>query len=148
MPGMSLLMELIQPCHNPRYLMQREALNLYHQDCEMPIMTLYSFMMKSEYGCAWDAFKVYLELKTLGYVVSRHNVPWSISMNASIGHKNILNCSNDELSTCVESLTLSGSFENPDRGQDLDLVFDVFAPNSKFKKTDPGIPDFSLLISR
>lgn len=60
------------------YLMQREALRVFYKKSIMTIMDLYEFIMTGEFGCSWDAYKTYLELKTLGYIVARHKVSWSI----------------------------------------------------------------------
>lgn len=173
------------------YLMQKEALIVQNGDFSMTIMDIYTYLMTGEYGCSWDAFKVYLELKVLGYIVGRHNVLWSnSSMNSRIlenSHKR----SSDEVCSHFDGLqlmdesciqlgkhyaeahtnslpdsraTLScGVHVHEDKAthqccnyandsgvssRNVELMFDVFPPNSSFKKTNPGNPDFSLCVSR
>eukprot|EP00250_Pteridium_aquilinum_P011772 c20297_g1_i1 orf=528-1448(-) len=175
------------------YLMQREALTILNGDSLMTIMDIYTCIMIGDYGCTWEAFKVYLELKTLGYIVGRHNVLWSNTSNITKGSRNSLQKLNDGLlpshferlqvrdekgiiqdgKDCAEACASSSSdskesggscrvcmheeeatyqFCDPSNGSHVsaravELMFDVFPPNSSFKKTNPGTPDFSLCIS-
>ncbi|MCO5588984.1 hypothetical protein L7F22_042948 [Adiantum nelumboides] len=65
------------------YMLQREALTVSNGESFMTIMDIYSKIMMGTYGCTWDAFKVYLELKHLGYIVRRHSQLWSNALPKS-----------------------------------------------------------------
>ncbi|KAL8459477.1 hypothetical protein ACS0TY_036822 [Phlomoides rotata] len=89
---------------------------------------------KNEYGCSWESFEVYRHLKFLGYVVGRHGVPWTM--------KNVKIKDNGSLDNSCITEMFGG----------LNLVetrpiFDVYPPNSKFKKSSPGNPSFALCIA-
>jgi tRNA-splicing endonuclease subunit Sen54 len=60
------------------------------------------------------------ELKSLGYIVGRHGIPWSVKKGES-----------EEMQT---------SEARP--------VFDVYRPNSMFKKSCPGDPIFVLCFTK
>ncbi|KAK9947079.1 hypothetical protein M0R45_012515 [Rubus argutus] len=64
----------------------------------------------------WEEFRAYKELKSLGYIVGRHGIPRSVKKGES-----------EEMQT---------SEARP--------IFDVYRPNSKFKKSCPGDPIFVL----
>jgi hypothetical protein len=53
------------------------------------------------------------------------------------------------LSCALENLSISkGSSDLEHHQQGLKLVFDVYLPNTKFKKSAPGVPEFILCIAR
>lgn len=41
------------------------------------LLDAYSLVTSPSYGCSWDDFQAYSYLKKLGYVVGRHNFPWT-----------------------------------------------------------------------
>ncbi|KAI5075117.1 hypothetical protein GOP47_0009193 [Adiantum capillus-veneris] len=88
------------------YMLQREALTVVDGDSFMNIMDIYSKIMMGTYGCTWEAFKVYIELKTLGYIIRRHNVLWSNSLPKSRVPKNLPQEFKDELPSHVTKLAI------------------------------------------
>uniref|UniRef100_A0A2N9H6E5 tRNA-splicing endonuclease subunit Sen54 N-terminal domain-containing protein n=1 Tax=Fagus sylvatica TaxID=28930 RepID=A0A2N9H6E5_FAGSY len=102
-------------------------------------------------GGSWELFEIYRHLKSLGYIVGRHGIAWSMK-----GVKS--NC---------QSVSLQGS---PQRSEVVDLepedersivglfnhmhinearpIFDVYLPNSKFRKSSPGDPSFVICLTR
>lgn len=201
-------------CHIEEIMFMAEhgALLMLEGDASLSMEDIYSLLAEENYGCTWDYYQAYCHLKGLGYIVGRHNCPWTlksdeykpmpcclsssedqghnyeddaISVDLSKGN----NCfrSNSTLSTsedkqmflkdgecsstflqatsCIhsssrveESLSLScalenlsiskGSSDSEHHQQGLKLVFDVYLPNTKFKKSAPGIPEFILCIAR
>lgn len=136
------------------YMLQREALILWNGDSVMNIMDIYSKIMMGAYGCTWEAFKVYLELKNLGYVIRRHNILWSSSSLKSKAPQKSPQQPSSELNNLFDKLEIRGTEKSICGNQHIDpsgraphLMFDVFSPNCNFKKTNPGTPDFSLFIS-
>ncbi|XP_002961843.2 tRNA-splicing endonuclease subunit Sen54 [Selaginella moellendorffii] len=108
------------------YLVEQGCLILTLQGRTMDLHEVLELLGVEKNGCSMDAYNVYSHFKALGYVVSRHNVDW----------------------------TAKEEPESIDRERDdhssssLKLVFDVYAPNSQFRKTSPGVPLFSLCVSR
>ncbi|XP_073154811.1 uncharacterized protein [Henckelia pumila] len=104
---------------------------------------------RSRHGCSWEFFEVYRHLKYLGYIVGRHDIPWSsknFKPDATVeeGSREFdLTRENGSISSCfltekVSALQLS----------ETKPMYDVYTPNSKFKKSSPGSPCFVLhLIS-
>ncbi|XP_044467224.1 tRNA-splicing endonuclease subunit Sen54-like isoform X2 [Mangifera indica] len=125
-------------------------------DSSLPLKFIYEKVAKAKTGCSWELFEVYRHLKSLGYIVRRHGVPWTKKITEG---KNV-----DIIS---DSVSLQGSQE---RNEDMDLesrkagsiidlfshlqineagpVFDVYLPNRKFKKSCPGDPNFMLYLMR
>ncbi|XP_057721083.1 uncharacterized protein LOC130935380 isoform X2 [Arachis stenosperma] len=133
------------------YLMEIGALDLL-DDCErsMSLMDMYEKIAGGKSGCCWEMFEVYRHLKSLGYIVGRHGVAWSLKGIKS-SHKAVdvaeeteqgvdLMSSKSELSInkLLSEMQINGS--RPD--------FDVYLPNSRFRKSSPGDPSFLLYLSR
>ena len=90
-------------------------------------------------------------MKSLGYVIGRHGIAWStkgvksnyqsISLQGSIQSSKVVDIeSKDERS-------IIGLF-NDMHINEARPVFDVYLPNSKFRKSSPGAPSFVLCLTR
>ncbi|XP_057837862.2 uncharacterized protein LOC131048039 [Cryptomeria japonica] len=194
------------------YMVERGALLLLDGDLSLSMEDVYSLLMDGKYGCSWEYYQAYCHLRGLGYIVGRHDIPWTFKVNKSkptacsldtseglfnecgrdIGNTDISNedkhcfqsnfiittrenekmllkdveCCSDGLETTslnqdsckVEVASLEKALQNlsicrysidsGDHGKGLNLVFDVYNPNTKFKKSAPGSPDFILCITR
>ncbi|KAJ0042112.1 hypothetical protein Pint_17839 [Pistacia integerrima] len=139
------------------FLAEIGALHLLDDnDSSLPLKYIYEKVAKEKNGCSWELFEVYRHLKSLGYIVGRHGVPWTMKINKG---KNV-----DIIS---DSVSLQGTqernedmdFESRKAGSIIDLfsnlqinemgpVFDVYLPNRKFKKSCPGDPSFVLYLTR
>lgn len=129
------------------YLAEIGALDVLNVDnIPIPLGDMYTKVAedKDKYGCSWESFEVYRHLKFLGYIVGRHGVAWSM--------KNVKNKPNGQGMEELCSITDRGSvddnfiaemFGNFHLGGTRPM-FDVFPPNSKFKKSSPGNPSFML----
>lgn len=130
-----------------RFLMEIGALLLMDDnDTSLSIKDMYAKVS----GCAWELFEVYRHLKSLGYIVGRHGIAWSTK----------------GVKSSSESVSLQGSpqssevdVELKDKGSIIGLfndlhinearaVFDVYLPNSRFRKSSPGNPRFVLCLTR
>ncbi|KAG5055102.1 hypothetical protein JHK85_007612 [Glycine max] len=67
----------------------------------------YEKVASGKSGCCWELFDVYRHLKSIGYIIGRHGVAWSL-----------------------KSIKVN----------DLRPDFDVYLPNSRFRKSCPGDP--------
>ncbi|XVF31296.1 hypothetical protein REPUB_Repub16aG0133800 [Reevesia pubescens] len=102
-------------------------------------------------GCYWELFEVYRHLKSLGYVVGRHGIPWSVkgqkikagtcSLQGSQERNELLEMESKDKNSIIEL------FDNM-QITEVSLAFDVYLPNSKFRKSSPGDPSFVLYLSR
>ncbi|CAO2045749.1 unnamed protein product [Urochloa humidicola] len=112
---------------------------------------IYGKIAGGKYGCSWDAFQAYKHLKSLGYIVGRYGVPWTV--------KNSGNCDTTVPPTSVAHT--DQSFKRADgtcrditellKEMHIDGIspsFEVYLPNSKFKKSAPGAPSFLLCLLR
>lgn len=84
----------------------------------------YCLLATPAYGCSWNVYQVFGQLKKFGYIVGRHGVPWTLQENLW----------KDEPKA---SLT---------HGK-LELTFDVHKPSGQFQKAKPGAPAFSVCIA-
>ncbi|XP_068635199.1 uncharacterized protein [Aristolochia californica] len=137
------------------FLAKIEALLVFDSSgAPLTIMQIAQKLADAKNGCCFKSFMVYKRLKSLGYVVGRHNVPWSMKRRTSqpessndilstrkINHDNESNGEGDATSS------LSNVFKDLHLG-DLKPTFDVYLPNSKFKKSSPGNPYFLLCLLR
>lgn len=98
-----------------------------------------------------SAYAVYSYLRSQSYVVLRH-VPRSGEKKA-IGGITLKNCKHDSSQWSVRTRSLSTpppfvidiSVDSSLPANDL-IAYDVYAPSSQFRKTDPGPPDFCVMI--
>ncbi|KAF8102130.1 hypothetical protein N665_0201s0415 [Sinapis alba] len=111
----------------------------------IPLKGLYEKIAEEKNGCCWESYEVYRYLKGLGYIIRRHGVSWT-SKDAVITTP-----SGEEESVCVGECP-----EDKDAVTRLlggmqicgaRAVFDVYLPNSLFKKSSPGEPSFVACFS-
>ncbi|CAN6272620.1 unnamed protein product [Urochloa humidicola] len=95
---------------------------------------IYGKIVGEKYGCSWDVFRAYKHLKSLGYIVGRYDIPWTV--------KNSGTCDTTIPPTSV--LHTDQSFNRAG----ISPSFEVYLPNSKFKKSAPGAPSFLLCLLR
>jgi hypothetical protein len=60
-----------------RYLIEQGSLVMREGERVVSLLDAYSLVSSPSYGCSWDDFQAYSYLKKLGYVVGRHNFPWT-----------------------------------------------------------------------
>ncbi|KAL6656287.1 hypothetical protein ACP70R_007113 [Stipagrostis hirtigluma subsp. patula] len=134
------------------FLAERGALILLNdKDETIGMGDIYEKIARGNYGCSWDAFQAYKHLKSLGYIVGRYGVPWTKkdSGTCDIIHEST---SMDETDQSVDGA--DGTFSDITKllkEMQIDGIcpsFQVYLPNSKFKKSAPGSPSFLLCILR
>ncbi|MFS7975551.1 putative tRNA-splicing endonuclease, subunit Sen54 [Helianthus anomalus] len=129
-----------------RFLAEIGALQLFDDDGKcIPLEDIYKKVAGGVGGSSWESFEVYRHLKSLGYIIKRHRVCWSMkqlkSASASVEGESENGC--EETASITEITKLFGSMQINEVGP----VFDVYPPNSKFRKSSPGEPMFILCIS-
>ncbi|KAL4199399.1 hypothetical protein AMTRI_Chr03g50940 [Amborella trichopoda] len=62
------------------FLVERGALILLNGDTDtaLGLKEIYGLVQERTYGSSWECFEAYRHLKSLGYVVGRHNLPWTL----------------------------------------------------------------------
>ncbi|KAJ9565528.1 LOW QUALITY PROTEIN: hypothetical protein OSB04_001494 [Centaurea solstitialis] len=134
---------------NLRFLAEIGALHLLDdEDKCIPLEDIYKKVAKGIGGSSWESFEVYRHLKSLGYIIKRHGVCWSMKRNKSVpasveiepGSQRIINNGNDDMTSITETMDSMQINE-------LKPVFDVYPPNNKFRKSNSGNPLFVLCIS-
>ncbi|KAG5142714.1 hypothetical protein JHK82_018409 [Glycine max] len=61
------------------YLMELGALDIVDNDGRSLSLTeMYEKVASGKSGCCWELFEVYRHLKSLGYIIGRHGVAWSL----------------------------------------------------------------------
>ncbi|XP_068309262.1 tRNA-splicing endonuclease subunit SEN54-like [Pyrus communis] len=121
------------------------------RDISPSLEGMYVKISNGKHGCSWEEFQAYRQLKSLGYIVGRHGIPWSMK-SAKSNHESVTchGCldSNEEVDLdSEESRSVIGLF-NDMQINETRLVFDVYLPNSKFRKSSPGDPSFVLCFTR
>ncbi|KAK2438545.1 tRNA-splicing endonuclease subunit [Trifolium repens] len=113
------------------YLMELGALHLVdNENRSISLIEMYEKVAGGKYGCCWELFEVYRHLKSLGYIIGRHHVAWSLK----------------SIRSSQKSDALDGTQESEqlvDMGSKVELSM-----NSRFKKSSPGDPNFLLHLSR
>ncbi|KAJ6735263.1 TRNA-SPLICING ENDONUCLEASE SUBUNIT SEN54 [Salix purpurea] len=62
-----------------RFLAEIGALLVMDDNDEcLALKDIYKKIAGERNGCSWELFEVYKHLKSLGYIVGRHGVPWSL----------------------------------------------------------------------
>ena len=121
-------------------------------DAALSLTDIYEKVAKDKNRCSWESFEVYRHLKSLGYIINRHGLPWTLKINKS--------CCN---SKCLEGTLESDNTSKPNRQDETSSIicqlkdmrinemmpsYDVYLPNSKFRKSAPGNPSFILYLVR
>ncbi|PUZ55780.1 hypothetical protein GQ55_5G239800 [Panicum hallii var. hallii] len=96
------------------------------------------------------AFQAYKHLKSLGYIVGRYGVPWTMKNSGtcdttvppSVVHTD--QSFNRVDGTCSNITKLLKEMHI----DEISPSFEVYLPNSKFKKSSPGAPSFLLCLLR
>ncbi|RCV19744.1 hypothetical protein SETIT_3G409600v2 [Setaria italica] len=135
-----------------RFLVERGALiRLNDKDKTIGIEGIYEKIAGGKYGCSWDAFQAYKHLKSLGYIVGRYGVPWTMKNSGtcdttvpptSVVHTdqsfNRVDGTCSDITMLLKEMHIDG----------ISPSFEVYLPNSKFKKSSPGTPSFLLCLLR
>lgn len=135
------------------YMAERGALLLVDSDgMVLCLSDMYGMLTEWKNGCSWDSFQAYKHLKSLGYIVSRHGVQWTVKNDKHCydptcvrGLKEISGMSVTELE---EGFSITDGLRNMHIIGEAQPAFDVFLPNSKFRKSSPGEPDSVVYITR
>ena len=100
-------------------------------------------------GCSWELFQAYRQLKSLGYIVRRHGIPWSLKIVKSNSESSSPSCSTENVVglKSEDNISIVGMFSRM-QIDEVRPVFDVYLPNSKFRKSSPGDPSFVLCLTR
>lgn len=96
-----------------------------------------------------EYYEAYKHLKSLGYIVGRHGIPWSRrrSKANSIVNQDTLEPAQSGDEESRNSILIYEMINNMQIGG-LRLAFDVYPPNSRFRKSAPGDPCFVLCLAR
>ncbi|KAF9590994.1 hypothetical protein IFM89_000539 [Coptis chinensis] len=134
------------------FLAERGALLLQDEkDTILSQKDIYKMVAEANDGCCWESFKAFRHLKSLGYIVARHGVPWtSKNDNKSckptrpqgIPESDAVSGREMKDTTSVSSLLQSMQINN------LKPAFDVYLPNSNFRISSLGDPNFVPCIAR
>ncbi|WOL02091.1 hypothetical protein Cni_G10810 [Canna indica] len=128
------------------FLAERGALILTSADGKtFNLGDIYKKVIASNLGSSWEYFQAYRHLKSLGYIVKRHDIPWTLKNNRSCCGSNSPSETNGR--TCEVEFGISDLLQGM-QIHDLKPAFDVYLPNSKFKKSSPGDPSFLLCLLR
>ncbi|KAL3643750.1 hypothetical protein CASFOL_014565 [Castilleja foliolosa] len=120
------------------YLAEIGALDISNSDDKpLPLSDIYRKLTedKNTHGCSWESFEAYRHLKFLGYIVGRHGVPWSMKNNAK-----------PKTEAQEDNSLITEMFDKLHLGETRP-IFDVYSPNSKFRKSAPGDPSFVLCLT-
>lgn len=132
------------------FLMEIGALLLLSENDEsISLETMYQQLAEEKDGCFWELYEVYRHLKSLGYIVGRHGIPWSLKSVK----KNTGTVSSEGTSESLEVQSPQDCNSVIERFIKMDLneqklVFDVYLPNGKFRKSSPGDPSYVLSLIR
>lgn len=103
---------------------------------------------KNIYGCSWESFEAYRHLKFLGYIVCRHGVAWSMkNVKNDVSAEGVEEFCRIRDWTDEEDTSITEMLGNMHLGG-IRPIFDVFPPNSKFRKSCSGNPSFRLCLAR
>jgi len=132
--------------------MELGALHLVDsENRSISIIEMYEKVSGRKAGCCWELLDAYRHLKSLGYIIGRHNVAWSLKSIRS-SQKQVALEGTEESKQIVDmgskvELSLSKLFGEL-KINDLKPDFDIYLPDSRFRKSSPGDPNFLLYLSR
>jgi tRNA-splicing endonuclease subunit Sen54 len=132
--------------------MELGALHLVdNENRSISLIEMYEKVAGGKYGCCWELFEAYRHLKSLGYIIGRHHVAWSLKSIRSSQKPAALDGTEEseqlvDMGSKVE-LSISKLFGEL-KINNLKPDFDIYLPDSRFKKSSPGDPNFLLYLSR
>ncbi|KAA8517146.1 hypothetical protein F0562_017439 [Nyssa sinensis] len=131
------------------FLAEIGALDLLDDnDTSFPLKDIFKKVAEGNSGCFWESFEVYRHLKSLGYIVGRHGIPWTMT---SVKSKSDSPQGMREINGLIDKDSEGKDFIvelfNNMQINEVRPVFDVYPPNSKFKKSSPGNPSFVLCLT-
>ncbi|XP_024370577.1 uncharacterized protein [Physcomitrium patens] len=147
------------------FMVEQGSLLLREGERVVDLLEAYSLVSTPSYGCSWNNYQVYSYLKKLGYIVGRHNVPWTVSKKrppmpadevesitsqfAAVKTSEGTQETNTACSQLVDSKSAPGfevntELQGSESSSEMKLMYDVHLPNARFKKSNPGLPAFSL----
>ncbi|KAJ0988889.1 hypothetical protein J5N97_007245 [Dioscorea zingiberensis] len=133
------------------FLAERGALVLSGMDdATLNIKEIYMKIAEGNHKCSWESFVAYRHLKLLGYIVGRHCVPWTNKINTSCCYSDSFKGTSEKevgFGEAEENIPIIHQFENM-QIHEIIPTFDVYLPNSKFRKSSPGKPSFHLCLLR
>lgn len=133
-----------------RFLAELGALHvLDDNDTSISLTVLYDKIAQGKCGCCWESFEVYRHLKSLGYIIGQYGIPWT-SKGIKIGlgsHQGVLQRSSMTNEESEEKSSIT-ELVNGLHLTEVKPIFDVYLPNSKFRKSSPGDPSFVLCLAR
>ncbi|KAF6160764.1 hypothetical protein GIB67_035965 [Kingdonia uniflora] len=134
------------------YLAERGALLLLDVNhTPISLRAIYEMVGERSSGCCWESFEAYRHLKSLGYIVGRHGVPWSMKKEKGSCESTYPQGTQENNGVAQrdleENVSLTGLLGNMQINE-VKLAFDVYLPNSKFRKSSPGDPSFVLCLTR
>ncbi|XP_062117764.1 uncharacterized protein LOC133831477 isoform X2 [Humulus lupulus] len=99
-------------------------------------------------GCSWEHFQAYRQLKSLGYIVGRYNIPWSLKHVKSNTESSSSHWSSENVMDLKskDDISVVGMFSRL-QIDEVKPVFDVYLPNTKFRKSSPDDPSFVLCFA-
>ncbi|GMH20169.1 hypothetical protein Nepgr_022010 [Nepenthes gracilis] len=113
------------------------------KDTPLPLKHMYEKVAEGKNGCSWEAFEVYRHLKSLGYIVGRHDIPWSLKCIKSSSVSLEYTSGKAEI---ADSSSIVGLL-NDLQIKEVRPIFDVYLPNRKFRKSSPGDPSFLICLT-
>ncbi|KAI3925739.1 hypothetical protein MKX01_003298 [Papaver californicum] len=135
------------------FMAEQGALLLVNSDgMVLSLSDMYDMLTEQKSGCSWDSFQAYKHLKSLGYIVSRHGVQWTMKNDKHCSTPTCVADSKDSSGMSAteleEGFSITGCLRNMHIDYEAKPAFDVFLPNSKFRKSSPGEPDFVVYLTR
>lgn len=132
--------------------MELGALHLVDsENRSISIIEMYEKVSGRMTGCCWELFEAYRHLKSLGYIIGRHNFAWSLKSIRSSQKQVALEGTEEskqivDMGSKVEH-SISKLFGEL-KIKELKPDFDIYLPDSRFRKSSPGDPNFLLYLSR
>ncbi|TVU08826.1 hypothetical protein EJB05_42241 [Eragrostis curvula] len=134
------------------FLAERGALVLLDdKDETIGMEHIYEKIAGGNYGCSWDAFQAYKHLKSLGYIVGRYGVPWTMKHGGtceSVAAPTDMISTDQGISDADYTCNDITNWLKKMHINGISPSFQVYLPNSKFKKSSPGVPSFLICLLR
>ncbi|KAM6551927.1 hypothetical protein CsatB_001735 [Cannabis sativa] len=109
---------------------------------------IYMNLSNEKNGCSWELFQAYKQLKSLGYILGRYGIPRSLKHVKSNAESFPSQCFSETVVDLKseDEISVLGMFSRLQVDQ-VKPVFDVYLPNTKFRKSSPGAPSFVLCFT-
>ncbi|KAK9128815.1 hypothetical protein Syun_017612 [Stephania yunnanensis] len=131
------------------YLVERGALVLLDvNSMVLPLENIYGMVSNGKSECSWESFQAYKHLKSLGYILIRHRVPWTSKIDKSSANLTSIDATSENSDILEPEISVTKLLQNM-QINDMKPAFDVYIyifQTANLRSPPQATPSFVLFL--